>query len=232
MPKFDLQKTQQVLDLFEINRDSRDEQWCERFYDAVVDASMSAPADRVLRGPDGFPYFVLNPPPAKQAFEPFCISHILQTCLDEGLGVVLQPQPGPPQWVFPYGELWTLRTTGKFEVQKDSAAGDVAITGAAQGSPQRMLSQPSESFFPPFARQVIKKFLEEKTGRTNLKVMLVTDPGAEIVQSLAFDVFEEDFADPAPFRDIMYRLTWFLPMHYGLVSMAKDSEMVKALQPL
>ena len=145
MPKFDLQKTQQVLDLFEVDRDNRDDAWCQKFYEVVADASMSAPKDQVLVGPDGFPYFVLNPPPAKQTFEPFCISHILQTCMDEGLGVVLQPEPAPPQWVFPYGVLWTLNAFGKFEVAHESGgAGDTAV---AENS-QRMLSQPSESFFP------------------------------------------------------------------------------------
>jgi hypothetical protein len=233
MPKFDLQKTQQVLDLFAVARDSRDDAWRMQFYEAVVDASMSAPKDQVLVGPDGFPYFVLNPPPVKQEFEPFCISHILQTCLDEGLGVVLQPDPAPPQWVLPYGMLWCFNAYGKFEVESEAGEPEETADIAESGSTgQRLLSQPSESFFPPYARKVIKKFLEERTGRTDIKMMLVTDPTADYPQSLAFDLFPEDFADPQQFSDIMGRITWFLPGHYGLVSMEKDSEMAKGFEPL
>ena len=43
--------------------------------------------------------------------------------------------------------------------------------------------------------------------------MLINDPGADYVRSLAFDLFEEDFGDPETFGDIMGRLTWFLPKH-------------------
>lgn len=235
MPKFDLEKTQQVLDLFAVDRDDRDQHWRQQFYAAVVDASMSAPIDQVLRGPDGFPYFVLNPPQAQQAFEPFCISHILQTCLDEGLGVVIQPEPAPPQWVFPYGLLWALNAFGKFEVDESSDGSDETAAGSSKevgSATQRMMSQPSESFFPPYARKVIRKFLEEKTGRSDVKVLLVTDPQSEIVQSLAFNVFAEDFENQEQFRNIMYRLTWFLPRHYGLVSMGKDSELARSFERL
>src|SRR5215475_1609700 len=102
MAKFDLIKTGEVQDLLAIGREERGPEWIGRFYGAIVDASMATTLDQVLQGPDGFTYFVLNLPPAGQAFEPFCLSHILDVCLDRGAGIVVQPEPHPPQWVFPY----------------------------------------------------------------------------------------------------------------------------------
>jgi hypothetical protein len=235
MAKFDLQKTQQVVDLFKVDREQRDQGWREQFYPAIVDASMATPADQVLQGPDGFPYFVLNLPPAEQAFETFCLSHILGTCLTEGLGIVIQPDPQPPEWVFPYGLLWSFKEFGMFEVAEPDA-GDEAETpdGDASSSATQsiLVSQPSEAFFPPYARKVIRQFLEKKTGSSDLKVLLLTDPGKTPAKSLVFSVFAEDFDNQEQFGSVMYRLTWFLPPHYGLISIGKDSEFVKSLQPL
>jgi hypothetical protein len=47
-----------------------------------------------------------------------------------------------------------------------------------------------------------------------------------------FSVFIEDFADRQEFDHIMYQLTWFLPGHYGLLSIAKDAEIAEFFQPL
>jgi hypothetical protein len=237
MAKFDLTKTQEVQDLFVTPRDQRDQNWRQRFFAAIVDASMASMPGQVVRGPDGFAYFVLNLPPAEQAFEPFCVSHILDICLNEGFGVVVQPDANPPQWVFPYGRLWSLKELGKFQVEmgvrpatEDSAgtAGDEE----AEGDANILVGQPSIGFFPAYARNVLKHFLIRVTGNSAPQVMLVTHPRKAPAQSLVFSVYPEDFTSRQDFDDLMYRLTWFLPGHYGLLSIAKDAEIAKFLQPL
>jgi hypothetical protein len=239
MARFDLNKTQQVQDLFGVAREERDGAWRQSFYLAIVDASMAAPSDQILRGPDTFPYFVLNLPPAGQDFEPFCISHILDVCLDKGFGVVIQPAANPPQWVFPYGMLWSLKELGRFQVepvaQSPEKMADLAAAKtepAEGGAGQILTSQPSVGFFPAYARKTIRQFLIEKTGNPDPQVLLVTNPHSVPVQSLAFSVFVEDFADQKAFEEVMYRLTWFLPGHYGLLSIAKKSDMATRFAPL
>jgi hypothetical protein len=234
MPKFDLTKTQEVQDLFATPRDQRDQGWRERFFTSIVDASMATTPRQVIPGPDGFAYFILNLPPAGQPFDTFCLSHILDVCLENGFGVVIQPDANPPQWVFPYGRLWSLKELGKFQVEtpppppkEEAAAGE-----DADGSGQVFVGQPSVGFFPAYARKVIKDFLTQKTGNSTPQVMLVTNPRKAPVQSLVFSVFAEDFDSRQDFDDIMYRLTWFLPEHYGLLSIAKDAEIASLFQPL
>lgn len=238
MPKFDLTKTQEVQDLLEVEREQRDPAWIVRFYAAIVDASMATTSGQVIHGPDGFSYFVLNLPPAGQPFEPFCISHVLDICLEKGFGVVVQPEPGPPQWVFPYGLLWSLKAFGSLEVAgaPDGKSEEPLPSGVPSGRPvsfdKVLVGQPGESFFPAFARKVIKQFLTAKTSNPVPGVLLLTDPHSRPAQSLVFSVFPEDFASREDFSDTMYRLTWFIPRHYGLISIAKDSDMAKQLAPL
>lgn|SRR5262249_55320864 len=237
MPKFDLSKTQEVQDLLKVEPEQRDQAWIDRFYAAIVDASMATTSEQVMRGPDGFPYFVLNLPPAAKSFEPFCILHILDICLENGFGVVVQPEPGPPQWVFPYGLLWSLKAFGSLEsASPDGGGAEAQQSGFPSGRPvsfdKVLVGQPGESFFPTYARKVIKQFLSAKTGIPAPGVLLLTDPHSRPAQSLVFSVFPEDFASREDFSDTMYRLTWFIPRHYGLISIAKDSDMAKQLAPL
>lgn len=237
MPKFDLTKTQEVQELFATPREERDQNWRDRFFAAIVDASMSTPSNQVISGPDGFAYFVLNLPPVAQPFETFCVSHILDVCLENGFGVVIQPDANPPQWVFPYGRLWSLKELGKLQIEMPpqpapTTNGEPADDEDTDAGTRLFVGQPSIGFFPGYARKVIKEFLVQKTGNASPQVMLVTNPRKVPVQSLVFSVFAEDFATQQEFDDIMHRLTWFLPAHYGLLSIAKDAEIAQFFQPL
>lgn len=241
MARFDLSKTRLVGDLFKTPREERDQGWRERFFAAIVDASMATTPKQVLRAPDGFAYFILNLPPPGQSFEPFCISHILDVCLDQGCGVVVQPDADPPEWVFTYGNLWSLKEFGKFEMEQalkpgagkfDGAAATASAPGESGSARSVLAGQPSESFLPAYARKVIKQFLAEKMANSSPRVLLVNDPHSTPAQSLVLSIFPEDFASQKDFEDLMYRLTWYLPRHYGLVSIAKDSDLAKLFEPL
>jgi hypothetical protein len=232
MAKFDLTKTREVQDLLAVDREQRGPEWISRFYRAIVDASMATTPDQVLQGPDGFTYFVLKLPPAEQAFEPFCISHILDVCLDRGAGIVVQPEPHPPQWVFPYGLLWSYKEFSAFVVDQPEGkqGSEEGVQPAAGGTV--LAGQPSAAFFPAYARTVVRRFLIDSIGVAVPEVLLLHDPGAVPERSLAFNIFPDDFAEPEEFGNVMYRLTWFLPRHYGLISISRDSEFVKMFQPL
>jgi hypothetical protein len=237
MAKFDLNKTQEVQDLFQVAREGRDDAWRDRFFAAIGDASMAAAApDQILRGPDGFPYFVLNLPPSGQPFETFCVSHILDVCLDNGFGIVIQPDANPPQWVFTYGNLWSFKQVGKFEVaapESDVEESGESIAGPRADSPDTILAgQPSADFFPDYARKAIKEFLIHKSGDSNPQVLLATQPSSVPSRSLVFSVFSENFPDRKDFEDVMYRLTWFIRRDYGLLSIPKDSDLAKSFAPL
>lgn len=63
-------------------------------------------------------------------------------------------------------------------------------------------------------------------------MLLVNDPRNSPVESLVFSIFVEDFANRTDFDDLMYRLAWYLPRHYGLVSIPRDSDLARWFEPL
>ena len=223
MARFDLRKTQELGELFKTDHDARDDAWVGRFYDAVVDASLATREEQVTRGPDGFPYFALYMPPEGQGFDAFCVSHVLGVCTDDGFGIVINPDKGRPDWVFSYGNLWSLRAYGSFDAGVTEPTSRDEPVQPPAGAGQVLVAAPNEQYFPPYARTVLKSYLEHH-GVKEPRVMLIDDVTKMPPRSLAFSVFQEDFETPQAFGDFMTRLTWFLPPHYGLVSVPKDSD--------
>ena len=70
-PECDINKTQEVLNLFQIPREKRGEEWIQRFHDAVKTASFASVTPQTTTGPDRFPYFVLYTPEQNQPFTSF-----------------------------------------------------------------------------------------------------------------------------------------------------------------
>ena len=238
MPTCDLKKTQDLADLLVVERELRDSSWMSRFYQTIDDASMTTTADQILQGPDGFSYFVLNMPPPRRDFEPFCISHILDFCLENSLGVVVEPQPEPPEWVIPFGLLWSKKEFGSFDVNIDPAAGDPVpedpefeLPKHLVGKQAVLVGQPSHAFFPEYARNAVRKFLLNQ-GIANPAVLLLSNPAQKPSQTLAFSVFTDDFSDREQFRNFMQHLSWFFPPHYRLSSVSKGSEVARSFKPL
>lgn len=198
--KFDLEKTAELDRLFAVPRESRDDTWVEAFYAAVPDASMRTGDGQVVNGPDGFPYFRLLVPEPATEFETFCVTHVLDVCLANGFGIVVMNAEPRPQWVFPYGNLWSFKEHGAFVLPDEPAGepGDKLLVGS-----------PSESLLPDYARAALKKELAAQ-GANDPGVLVVHRPGASPERSLAF----------APMPDPQ-RVLWYLPPHLGLMDVAE-----------
>lgn len=239
MPKFDLTKTHELADLLFVDRNQRDAEWVRRFYHAIGEASMAATADQILQGPDGFSYFALHMPAPRRDFEPFSVSQLLDFCLEHSLGIVIEPQPEPPEWVISYGMLWSKKAFGKFDLNIDPDSGDDAATQVRTpevpshmaGKEAVLVGQPNQSYFPGFARNAVKRFLlQQNIG--NPGVLLLSNPAQQPLEMIAFSVFPEDFPDHEQFEDFMRRLAWFFPPHYSLSVVSKNSELAGSFRPL
>ncbi len=228
MAMFDLEKTAAMEKLLFISRDARDAAWLTSFYEAAPEASMATREQQIITGPDGFRYFALYIPPREQEFEAFCISHILNACLEKGVGIVIHPDKSPPEWVFTYGNLWSLHSYNSFDRMP---AGGERRAPLASGR-QVLLASPNETFLPGFARNILRAYLQ-KLGIANPRVMLVSDAAARLPQSLAFSFYPQDLPNQQTFDAVMERLkNWFLPPHYGLVGLPKEDEYEPHYVPL
>ncbi|HEX5433576.1 MAG TPA: hypothetical protein VFY05_05015, partial [Candidatus Angelobacter sp.] len=225
MPTFDLVKTHEVADLLFVEREQRDSNWVRRFYQSVGDAGMVTTPEQVLEGPDGFSYFVLNMPSPERNFELLSAAQVLDFCLENSLGLVVEPFPEPPERVISFGQLWSKKQLGRFDVFLEPYPDNEVPTGLntpeipinLAGKQAVLAGQPSESYFPAFARNAVRKFLVEQ-GIQSPGALLLCEPREKPTETIVFSVFAEDFAENTQFENLMQRLSWFFPPHYRLSS--------------
>ena len=172
MSKFDLAQTQILAGLLAVAPDKRDEQWLQRFYAAVPDASLVAGNPQVEQGPDGFPYFQLAMPDPG-SFTPFCVTHVLDNCLQHGMGIALfdnARRNGEPAWVFTYGSLLSFKLYGAFDGDPNEPRSSGAAPEAASDESRKVLTgAPSESFLPAYARKAMGDFFRRALHRKNVQ---------------------------------------------------------------
>lgn len=239
MPKADLTKTHDLADLLFVPRDQRGPDWVRQFYAAIGDAGMTTTSDQILQGPDGFSYFVLNMPAPNRDFQPLSLAQVLDFCLENSLGVVVEPQPEPPERVIPFGQLWSKKELGRFDFTLEpDPEGETAtevrspvVPSDLAGKPAVLVGQPNQYYFPAFARSAVRKFLVSQ-GHETPGVLLLSNPSQTPLEMVIFSVFPEDFADQNDFSNFMQHLAWFFPPHYQLSSISKTSELAKSFQPL
>jgi hypothetical protein len=223
--KFDLEKTNAVVTLMTTPRDLRDDAWRAAFLEAIVDASMASKTEQVVRGPDGFPYFVLVKPPVAQAFTPFCVSHILGHCTSSGIGIVIEPTENEADWVFTYGDLFSLRAYGSFHgdpIDQEESAAAPKIEVLEQDR-NVMTGSPSEEFLPAWARRVIAGFLKSAAKIESPGVLVMVDPSRAPARNLVFNIHPEDFSSHDEFQQIMNAIGWFLPVKRSCVAVSRKT---------
>lgn len=233
MAKFDLAKTDVLLKLFETPREARDDAWRSAFLDAVVDASMASTENQVMRGPDGFPYFVLQRPPIGAAFTPFCVSDILDHCTEQGIGIVVEPTERGPQWVFSYGDLFSLRAYGSFDgdpADRDAPRGP-AVEVLEKDTPV-MIGAPNEEMLPAWARRVLASFLKQAVQVDEPRVLVMVEPSRVPARNLVFNIHPEEFPSQAEFGRVMNALGWFLPPNRSLIATSRTSSLTSSFVPL
>jgi hypothetical protein len=214
MSKFDLAQTQAVVDLFAEPRERRDETWSERFYAAVPDATLMAFEPQVSQGPDQFPYFHLAIPDPGPV-TPFCVTHLLDVVLDEGLGIAIfadSSRSEPPEWVFTYGDLLSYSLFGHFD-------GDPAGQPSSDGSKanQVLVAAPSEAYFPARARKAMGNFVRQMYHHPDPRIALVCDPQATPSRNLMINLTLADYdGDEGKLRSAVRFLTWYLPRTYRI----------------
>lgn len=218
----DLEKTRILDNLFKVGRENRDDSWRKMFLDNVADASFSCGEPQVITGPDGFSYFQLNIPEPNKPFQCFVISHMKDDFpLRSGIGVVINPFKGNPDWVFSYGdivnfhirdEFYTIATNRNFKKQE-----------IIEKAEQVLVGQPSETILPEFVRPVIREYLKGY-GVTDCKLLLMSRNTPDgVLQELVFNLTLDRFESKERFDKVMNGLAWFLPRHYTFVAMNESS---------
>lgn len=222
MPDIDVDQTDILVDLFKVPREQRDAEWYTKFYAAVPTAAFHVVEnEETFSGPDGFPYLRLIIPPADQEFRGFSLKLLLEQALEQGVGAVIFPETGQePLWVFTYGNLLSYKITGTFDARPQAAA---APTPPADQPRQVLLAQPSESFLPKSARRILKKYLQ-LNGVGMPAMLLLNDTALNPPQQLVFNLFRENYESDEHFKQVVTRLTWYMPPSYAIAVVPKGQK--------
>lgn len=221
-PECDITKTQTIVDLFQIPQEQRDDDWQQKFYENVQTASYACGNPQIFKGPDGFPYFVLRTPEPNQPFESFCIRNMKDDfLLDKGFGVAINPKENSVDWVFSYGDIVNLHLNKEFFTKVDTP--EIQNEETIEKDEKVLLAQPSESFLPSQARKMIKSFLQSIRIKRPKFMMVCRTIDGQVIQELAFNIFREDFQSIEQLNYRLKQISWFLPRHYVILSLPKDS---------
>jgi hypothetical protein len=221
-PECDITKTQVMVDLFKIPQEQRDDNWRQTFYENVQTASYACGNPQIFTGPDGFPYFILRTPEPSKPFESFCIRNMKDDfLLDKGFGVAINPGENSVDWVFSYGDIVNLHLNKEFFSKTDNIEIENEVT--IKKEEKVLIAQPSESFLPRQARENLKAFLQS-IGIKRPKIMMVCRTiDGQVIQELAFNIFREDFQSLDQLNYRLKQISWFLPRHYVVLSLPKDT---------
>ncbi len=230
-PECDITKTQTIIDLLAVPVDQRDETWNQKFLTDVQTASFACTDPQIVKGPDGFPYFGLNIPEPGKPFTSYCIKNMAEDFLiDNGYGVVINPKENAADWVFSYGDIVNLQINKIFYSSVENGPIEPEVT--ISKNEQVLIAQPSESYLPAKARTVLRKYLQF-FGVVQPKIMLISRTiDGKIVQELAINIFKEEVGHPEKLGDFMQQLGWFLPRHYILMLVPKNSELASHFEDL
>jgi hypothetical protein len=226
MPDIDVDQTDILVDLFKTPREQRNADWFAKFYAAVPTAAFHVVEnEEIFSGPDGFPYLRLIVPPADQEFRGFSLKVLLEQALDQGVGAVIFPETGQePLWVFTYGNLLSLRITGTFDARESANMALKTAEDPAEQKPREvMLAQPSEQFLPKPARKILKKYLQ-LNGVGMPAMLLLNDTSLSPPQQLVFNLFRENYENDEHFKQVVQRLTWYMPPSYAIAVVPKGQK--------
>src|SRR5690606_2176490 len=207
----DLEKTLIINQLMEVPFADRDEQWRDDFLRNIDGANLKLREPEVALSNDGFPFIQLETVRTGESFQAFVIQNQLDTIMEQGFGIVINPHLSQPDWVFSYGDLVNKHLNGSFYTDGGVFSNPDEYTQIEKDE-EILVGQPSEDIFPDFLRRHIREFMQY-SGVKNPKVMLIarnyTDE-ERASQDLVFNIIPAQFATENEFNTIMNTLRWFL----------------------
>lgn len=227
-----LKKAAAIYQLSQTPEGSRDEAWASVFLENVPEAFFITSEPQVMKGPDGFPYFVLKSPEPETEFQPCFIRDVVPNyLLQQGFGIVVNPQEdNKADWVFTYGDLLNFFLKDQFYSDSDNWI--VKEEDTIRQGEQLMLSAPSEYILPDATRNILRSYFAAQ-GAENVKVVMVNRPkGEEFLQQLMFNLTPKDFESEEKFGHVMNWLSWFLPKHYSYGSIDEKALGEENFMPL
>ena len=207
-------QTSTMLELLKAKDENRDVSWEDKFVEAFAHSKVDIENEEPITGPDGWPYLLVKS--SETAAE--SVPKVLEWLSDKGVGLALNAKEGSaPDYVFTYGMIWNYMQRGQFflSLQQVEELGEVVI----EEGQEVMVGEPSEDYFPKYARSVFKQFLkDQEIEAAKLLVMSPDEKHFDLCFSL------ESLGNPPEeeHEGILEAFSWFFPMHYSLMLISEE----------
>lgn len=200
----------QSQELLKVPAAQRDMKWESDFLKILPQLNLNIQPEPKM-GPDSWPYLFAEI--SENGTEP-CIQ-VVQWLASKGIGLVINPNRSMPDYVLSYGMLWNYLARGSFlsEVETNSAKEINLI------KQQLYTAQPTETFLPPYVRDILKLFFKDQKILSPKICLLSQD---QKIYDLVFSL--ESLASPPEneHMGICEAISWFLPSHYGVAIISEQ----------
>jgi hypothetical protein len=214
--KFNKQHTLELIKLFAVPPEKRDRAWLDNVHKYALNASLVSAEPQIIQGPDGFPYFQLHIP-AEGPITPFCVSHIIDYCVENGYGaVIFGADKQRPEFVITFGQMGCLKGFNKWIFE------DFTGTREVKEDTEVLTGVPSEEYFPNFMRPVLASFMREALRVETPKIGLVMMPNGE--RSLVVNIKPSQLKSEEHARSLAGALQWFLMPGQGIMFLPENMD--------
>ena len=208
------------MTLLQTEPEFRTPTWAAQFSKVVGEAEFEInPDHQVIDGPDGFPYFRFVEPSGEGDYHATSLDEILDSLIENRVGLVIFDAEGEPKGVVTLGELISYKLFGKTEVIWDSPwdlPSDPSIYEHEEGL---LNGEPNDELLPDLLRTVIRNFMlaqEEFKGKTpTVTLIRAVDykERPEMPSDLVFNIYASEFEDESVFDWMVSAMFWHLPPH-------------------
>jgi hypothetical protein len=208
--KFNTEHTAKLAALFKVPFTDRNQNWVNEFRQYALNATMVSGEPQIMHGPDGFPYFYLAVPKSGQSVTPFCLVHIIDHCIAQGVGVVMFGSDGnkEPGFVFSYGQLACLKAFGRWELEE--AFGKGLETSVVEENREVLTGVPNDTYYPKFMWPHLGRFMKEGLGMDKPKIGILIDRASTPHENLVLNIVAENIGDEQQLQKLARALQWFL----------------------
>lgn len=201
-----------ILELVKVPDDQRDVQWEYKFFDALAASKLRVVAPDPQKGPDGWPYLLVET--AEAATEPAPkIVHWLAT---RGIGLVVNPGKAYPDFVFNYGMLWNFKERGLFVSPVEPGPSGPLEIQPGQGV---LAGPPTADYLPDYVRGILREFFRDQ-GLLAVKILMISADRKHYDLAISLDSLGTP--PEAEHQGIAEAISWFLPAHYSLVLVREE----------
>jgi hypothetical protein len=207
--------TDRVRILLAVPTAARDAEWATELGQQLPRASFRMLGEAPSIGPNGFPCLPVSTSFYDDAHQGF--GGVVQSALDGGFGVVINPNTHGADLEVSFGALATYAMFGAWRVPEEWIGGEVALgIEVLQRSEEIVIASPNEDYLPQFVRKALRRYLKS-AGVRDPRVLIVVWPGRGNHRDLAFNIERASFLTSEHYEKFMYSLSWFLPNGYQYV---------------